>query len=164
MANLTSKQRKFIDAYLGQANGNATEAARLAGYQGNPDALRVEGSRLLTNANISTEIERVLTEYAMPKEEILARLTDQARGAAECLTIISPHVAGIDFEKLREANKLHLIKSLKYTDKGQLIVEFYDAQSALEKLGRYYRLFNRKEESEVEENVKVWIGLTPDDL
>lgn len=30
--NLTEKQHKFVEAYVGQAKGNATQAARLAGY------------------------------------------------------------------------------------------------------------------------------------
>jgi len=32
MPNLTEKQRKFVEAYMGKAKGNATEAVRLAGY------------------------------------------------------------------------------------------------------------------------------------
>ena len=31
---LTQKQRKFVDAYLGEANGNGVEAAKIAGYEG----------------------------------------------------------------------------------------------------------------------------------
>jgi len=33
--NLTTKQKLFCEFYVGAANGNATQAARLAGYAGN---------------------------------------------------------------------------------------------------------------------------------
>jgi len=32
MAELTYKQKLFVEHYLGEANGNATDAARRAGY------------------------------------------------------------------------------------------------------------------------------------
>jgi len=57
MAKLTEKQRKFVEAFMGPAKGNATEAARIAGYSGSDATLRNAGSRLLTNANISEAIK-----------------------------------------------------------------------------------------------------------
>mgnify|MGYP000100200540 CR=1 FL=1 len=33
----TEKQRRVVEAYMGEARGNATEAARIAGYK-NPEA------------------------------------------------------------------------------------------------------------------------------
>ena len=36
-AGLTEKQRRFVEAYMGAAAGNATEAARLAGYAASDD-------------------------------------------------------------------------------------------------------------------------------
>ena len=47
-AKLTEKQRRFVEAYMGQAKGNGTEAARLAGYKGNAatlNAVAVENLR-----------------------------------------------------------------------------------------------------------------------
>ena len=49
---LTLKQRRFIDAYLGPAFGNGTEAARVAGYRGNDATLAVIGSENLTKPKI----------------------------------------------------------------------------------------------------------------
>lgn len=53
---LTAKQLAFIDAYMGEANGNATEAARLAGYAGDDNALGVRGHLLLRNDKVFEEI------------------------------------------------------------------------------------------------------------
>ena len=56
MPDLTEKQRKFVEAYMGETGGNATEAARLAGYGGNENALAAAGARLLRNVKISEAI------------------------------------------------------------------------------------------------------------
>lgn len=54
---LTEKQRRFVEAFMGQAAGNATEAARLAGYDGDDDSLRAIASQNLTKLNIREAIE-----------------------------------------------------------------------------------------------------------
>lgn len=50
---LTAKQLRFIEAY----QGNATEAARLAGYTGNDNVLGVTGFQLLRDPKISQLIK-----------------------------------------------------------------------------------------------------------
>lgn len=50
---LTIKQQAFVSAIIGPAKGNATEAARFAGYQ-KPN---VQGPRLLVNVGIQELIE-----------------------------------------------------------------------------------------------------------
>lgn len=53
---LTEKQRRFVDAFMGAAKGNATEAARIAGYKGTPGALHVTATRTLSNAKVHAAI------------------------------------------------------------------------------------------------------------
>lgn len=56
MANgLTPKQHAFVAAYIGPARGNASEAARLAGYQG---SLRAIGYENLTKPDIISAINQ----------------------------------------------------------------------------------------------------------
>jgi len=55
---LSLKQSMFISAYLGEANGNATEAAKLAGYTGNRNTLKAMGQENLTKPYIKAEIDR----------------------------------------------------------------------------------------------------------
>lgn len=50
---LTKKQRAFVEAYA----GNATEAARVAGYAGDDAVLAVAGYRLLRIAEIRAAID-----------------------------------------------------------------------------------------------------------
>lgn len=64
---LTLKQRKFVEAYLGKANGNATEAARLAGYKGNDVTLGAVGHETKNKplvASILKDGQKYLAEIA----------------------------------------------------------------------------------------------------
>ena len=75
-AKLTDKQHAFVAAYLGQAERNATEAARLAGYQ-KPNQ---QGPRLLVNVGIAQAIaewrEEAKTNAIAMQEYRIARLAD----------------------------------------------------------------------------------------
>lgn len=50
---LNARQQAFVDCYA----GNATDAARKAGYTGTDDAIRVTASRLLAKPNIAAAIK-----------------------------------------------------------------------------------------------------------
>jgi len=81
MLSLTKRQAAFVNAYIGQTQENATEAARIAGYSGEPQNLAVTGSRLLKHPKVKAEIER-LTELAreeMAKQQVHAVLTRVGR-------------------------------------------------------------------------------------
>lgn len=78
---LTPKQELFIEAYLGKANGNATEAARLAGYKGNDVTLATVGTENLRKPQIAQAIKERLAEKkdVMSADEVLETLTKIAR-------------------------------------------------------------------------------------
>lgn len=56
---LTLKQQLFCEAYVGVAHGNATEAARLAGYSGSREVHAAIGAENLGKPTIAVEIERL---------------------------------------------------------------------------------------------------------
>jgi len=59
-ARLTRKQIKFVEAFMGEAEGDATAAARLAGYNATGSVLRNIGCENLQKPNIAAAIaERV---------------------------------------------------------------------------------------------------------
>lgn len=72
---LTHKQRIFVDKYL--QCWNATDAARRAGYS--ERTARQIGSRLLTNVDISAEIDRRMQQHAMEANEVLHHLSTIAK-------------------------------------------------------------------------------------
>jgi hypothetical protein len=132
---MRNKRLAFINAYL--KTWNATSAAREAGYK-QPHS---QGSRLLENVEVKDAIRARLADITMDTDEILVRLTEQARGEAG--QYIGPD-GEFDFAGLIEAGKQHLIKSVTITttkEGGSRRVEFYSAQDALRDLARHYKLF-----------------------
>lgn len=79
---LTLKQQKFVDAFI--ETGNATEAARLAGYTGKPNVI---GPRMLANVSISRAIEKRQKEIKSQKTaditEVMEFLTATMRGEVD---------------------------------------------------------------------------------
>lgn len=138
---LTDKQRLFVEHYVACLNG--TEAARRAGYA--ESGIRVQAHRLLTNANVRAEIDARMAELAMPPNEILARLTDYARGSMADFLSIKGRGVTLDLKKAAAAGQLHLIKKYSKTKQG-VSVELYSAYDAQVKLGEHYRLWVQRQE------------------
>lgn len=75
----------------------------------------------------------------MSADEVLMRLAEQARAAysdAIC------EDGTVDVAELVSPGRAHLIKSIKFTESGKKNVEFYDAQAALQLLGKHHKLFS----------------------
>ena len=53
---LTEKERRFVEAFMGEAAGNATLAHKLAGYNGTDGTHRAEASKLLAKPNIAAAV------------------------------------------------------------------------------------------------------------
>jgi phage terminase small subunit len=70
MANL--KRKAFIRAYLGEAHGNATQAALLAGYSKKTAAS--QGSRLLKDANIHKVLQKHVAQFDLSTDATLQRV------------------------------------------------------------------------------------------
>lgn len=136
--SLTYRQRLFVAYYAGEAKGNGTKAARLAGYAV-PD---VEAVRLLGNARISAAISARTAAVALSQDEVLARLSDIASAdIGPFLTTNALGDPGVDLEALRAAGLTHLIRKIRPTLHG-VVIELHDPVRTLELLGRYHGLFD----------------------
>lgn len=127
---LTLKQQMFIEHYLANG-GNATDAARQAGYIGDDESLRATGSRLLTSVNIASEIARRVEQNknAIGADEVIAILTAQARGvgaAAGRKTLADIGLDGVARVVVRRSRKQ---------------TEEYNPQAAAIQLGKYHGLW-----------------------
>ena len=71
---LTAKQQRFVDAYLGEARFNGTEAARIAGYA----KPMQQAHENLRKPDIQRVIERVLQEAELTREVVLALVQEDA--------------------------------------------------------------------------------------
>jgi len=137
---MTEKQHRFVEAYLGPAAGNATEAARQAGYKNPRDA-----KRNAQNPAVASEITRKIATSAtagdIPEpEELLRILGDQARGSMGDFIDVSGNSAVINLLKAEQRGKLHLIKEIEVGKAGTK-VKLLDQQRAAELLGKFYELW-----------------------
>lgn len=152
MRPLTYKQRLFVEAYLGGANGNATEAARLAGYAW-PDKV---GIQLLGKTSIRAAIDARLDSAALSTSEILARLSDHA--SADIADFIAIDKRGrwkLDLDRAKRLGKLHVVRKVKQGRFGPEI-ELHNALEALDKLARYRGLLAGKGEvSDVDDDYEI---------
>lgn len=124
-SKLTAKQALFVEAYLGKAQGNATEAARLAGYKGNAHTLQVVGGENLSKPVIAAAVAVRMTtkKEAMSADEVIEELTA---------------VASCDWKDFVQ---------IRYGREGEIIdatLQLKDKLKALELLGKYHKLFTDK--------------------
>jgi phage terminase small subunit len=116
-STLTTKQQEFIAAYLGEAHGNATEAARMAGYT-HP---KQQGSRLLSNVDIASRIGQHIEKKFATADDVLRELADVA------------------FADWRD-----FVEVLAYDREGRPIkvkMDLTNKVKALELLGKHHQLF-----------------------
>lgn len=64
-SGLTEKQRRFVEAYMGVAAGNATEAARVAGYDGDDVTLASVGYENLRKPQIRAAVDERIDNDAL---------------------------------------------------------------------------------------------------
>ena len=156
---LTRMESAFVDHYLADSTGNAGEAARKAGYSAATTSHYVCGSRLLRRAKVQQEIKRRLGAHIASSEEVLERLTTHAR--ADLTDVLTPE-GEFNLKYAKKRGTSQLLKKLKVKKRfekdaeGDLHpvteyeYEIHDPQAALEKLGRFHRLFSDKIDAEVD--------------
>jgi len=160
---LSPKHRKFCEEYL--RLWNATDAYQAAYPKSSRDSARREGSRLLTNVDISEEIQRRIDERAMSANEVLDRLAEQARADFKDFLSVAPN-GDMALDIAKAEGKTHLIKKMTHRrtirttenaqiDETSLTLELYDAQAALVHIGKHHQLFTEKVEHDGEIIVRV---------
>lgn len=112
---LTPKQRRFCEAYVGEAAGNATRAARLAGYrEENRDALKATACENLTKPYIRGYIGRLLARHGASSEQLNLRLAELSRSSMEnFLTFAADGEVEIDLKQAAALGALGQLKEIK---------------------------------------------------
>jgi nucleotide-binding universal stress UspA family protein len=129
---LTAKQEKFVENYLSNG-GNATDAARLAGYSGTDNTLAVVGSDNLRKTKIEARVTQRMIDAKIHTDEVIGTLASQMRGD---IADVLPDNEII--KRARERGVSHLIKKLTvkryYPKNGDTVetttVEMYSSQEA----------------------------------
>jgi phage terminase small subunit len=145
MSKLTVKQKNFIAAYLTSANFNATEAARLAGYEGDDVTLASVGYENLRKPQILEQVRASMRERAMEPEEIIGRLSDMGRASIGDFVTVQEHGGWtVDLPKAVKNGKMHLIKKYKDTEEG-VELTLHDPLRALETLAKIHKMFGEQQ-------------------
>ena len=182
---LTGKQRAFVNAYVGAARFNGTQAARLAGYKGNDVTLCAVGVENLRKPLIKAEIDRLMDALTMPSNEVLARLTAIAKGD---VTDVLDENGNFSIAVAKQNGKTGLLKKIKRKSTSRVVsvksdstafddgeveettetqilseeieFEMYSAHEALRDLGKYHKLFTDRVESD---NKNETVNMTVDE-
>ena len=127
---MSDKQDIWLSEYLRCLN--ATEAARRAGYKW-PDKMGAHNKALFAD-----EIKTILSQRIPSPEAIVSRVADIA--FADLTDYIDKH-GRIDIQLLKASGQGFLLKKYKIKKGESLEVEYYPADSALDKLMRYHSLY-----------------------
>jgi len=131
--DLSVREKLFVHYFLGEANHNATEAARLAGYN-NPRQL---GSRLLAKVDIKAAVDSKIETVGMTAKEVLTRLAAMATAdPMEFFVVNGFGVPRIDLRKAQRAGRTFLIRSLECRADGSVKLTLHNSQDALDKLAK----------------------------
>lgn len=137
---LLPQQAMFVAHYLGEANFDHGEAARLCGYA-NPQQA---GADLLRRPSVAAAIAAKINQFGMGAPELLTRTAEIARG--DIGDILSRRANGtwyVDLDKAHRMKKTHLIRKVKAGKYG-LEAELYSATAAHEKFFRALGLYQDK--------------------
>ena len=141
--HLTLKQQLFADYYLGECYGNATEAARRAGYSGNDNQLATIGWQNLRKPEIRAYAKSRLDAVITSQSDVLREVWRVASQPMNTFMVVTkPATYDEDGTKL---DAMHV--RLDYTSKVR----------ALELLMRYNRMLEDK--APVEVTVKALVGI-----
>lgn len=134
---LTAKQSTFIDAYLGEAKMNATQAARIAGYK-HPEAQGAENLRKL-RPWIDKAMNERHTEAIATQKEIQEFFTAVVRGE---------------------------VKEEVVSNNGKILevpASTKDRLKAAECMGRAYGMFTERKEISGTMDINIGVGDYDDD-
>lgn len=159
MSELDPKLIALADAWL--ETFNKAEAYQRTHPNAKRNTCWTNGERMLRKAEVQSYIAERLKQMAMEADEVLSRLSAQARGnIAVFITITKDGFVHFDFSSDDAKAHLHLIKKIK-TKRSRRVegrgkaaqvwedetveVELYDSQKALDLLARYHNLYAEKD-------------------
>lgn len=138
--DLSTKQKLFVAAYLGDAHGNATEAARMAGYS----KPRQSGSENLSNPVISARVAQKVENADISADRVLAELASVA------------FASWTEFVEVLSRNKDGTPRKVK--------MDLTNKVKALELLGKYHQVFVERQQLDINIREHRVIGIAQAEL
>ena len=146
---MTPRRRRFIEAYAGKARGNASQAARIAGYSDAGTAgwrlLQIDEIQRAVETRLQKSLKRLGTDDLLKKLEAhvdadIAAYIEQKDYCPEC----KRYGPSFDLEAFREAGLGHLIQEMTINEKtGDIKVKLHSVQRAIDmllKVGGAYKI------------------------
>lgn len=143
---MTKKQKRFVEEYL--IDLNATQAAIRAGYS--PDTAQEQGSRMLSNVMVSSEIAKAMAERSkrtgVNADRIVMELAKIAFVNAD--DVIDAKTATVKPDAAREDTAaIQSVKVKTFGEDGlEREIKMADKLKALELLGKHLGMFKDKVE------------------
>lgn len=143
--NLTEKQRKAAENYLVCWDKNKAVADA---YDATAESVYQISAKTFRNPKVVAYIAARTREKALPADLVLAKLAEIATMTIEDFLkddMLDAGQAMFDLAKARELGVLHLVRRIRYLDKGGVELEFYDKMRALELIGKALNMFKETE-------------------
>ena len=143
---MTKKQKRFIEEYL--IDLNATQAAIRAGYS--PDTANEQGSRLLANVSISSQVSKAMAERSkrtgVNADRVVMELAKIAFVNAD--DVIDAETATVKPNAARDDTAaIQSVKVKTFGEDGlEREIKMADKLKALELLGKHLGMFKDKVE------------------
>lgn len=113
---LTERQRRFVEAYIGPAGGNATKAAQMAGYKDdNYNSLRMTASETLAKPYVQQAIASAWARKRQSPEWAKAGLIEVAGSTMSNFVTVNPETgeSHLDMKRALTAGALGQIKEYR---------------------------------------------------
>lgn len=144
LAVLDPRRRKFVIAYCSEYIGNATQAAKAAGYSAK--SAHVQGSWVLKSPDVAAAVEAWWAAFAMTSTELVARIGDLAKAHPGPFTRWDPATKSLKFEVTEEnwERYKHWVRSVEVDPVTRAVTKciLNDPQKAQEMMAKCRKLYS----------------------
>jgi hypothetical protein len=141
---LSPRYQTFLIEYVGLGCSHRAEAAKRAGFAGNPNTLRTEAYRVLQDVDIKACLTHFQSAAIMPLTEAIHRMSEMSRAdLTEILEPMRDDAGQIMLDKfgcpiLTPREGLGWLVRSVTSERGQLKYEAHDAKDALKTVLKYH--------------------------
>lgn len=154
------------DRYLVEQAEAAQETAWKEKIMGPNETLARMSEHARNDLREFFKISERWTEHPLPTEEVLKdeeREVATGDGKTEMRTFYQVKCVVLNLEALLDPEKSHRVKKFADSPKNGVSIELYNADDAAELMAKHHKLLTDQVDVKLEEVVKGYIGVSPDD-
>jgi len=141
---LSLRERLWVNEYI--SNGGSSSQAAAAALGASEVSKYEIGRRMRMRPKVARAVETAMQKAAVGPAEVVRRLSEIAEGCPELYEVEGAGAGGyirLNFQAMKKAGKLGLIKEIKYVD-GLPEIKLYSRLEALALLGKVHALFTER--------------------